>query len=87
MRLKEGMILHTVAGEHMMVPTGDAAKDFNGLVRGNDTARFILEMLLTDTTEEAIVEAMAREYNAPREILARDVHRILDQLEREGLLE
>ena len=45
MRLKEGFILHEVGEEHMAVATGEAAKAFNGIIRNNETAAYIFELL------------------------------------------
>ena len=82
MKLKPGFITHNVGKEQMMVAAGPAAKQFHGLVRSNETAAFIVNCLKKETTEEAIVEAMCREYDAPRERIAADVAEILGTLRR-----
>ena len=87
MKLKEGFVLHTAGGENMMVATGKASKAFNGLVRNNDTAQFILQQLLEDTTEDAIVEKMCKEYDAPAEVIREGVQKLVSQLNEAGFLE
>ena len=87
MKLKKGYVLHTTGSEHMMIATGKAAKDFNGLVRSNGTANFILEQLQKNTTEESIVSAMMEHYGIDRETAARDAHKVLAQLKSEGFLD
>lgn len=87
MKLKEGFILHNVGNEHMMVATGDAGKIFNGLVRNNATANFILEQLMNETTEEQIVDAMMAKYDASREQIASDVKSVLQQVKEAGFLD
>ena len=87
MKLKQGFVLHTTGGEHMMVATGKATREFNGLVRGNDAANAILEQLQKETTEEKIVEALMKQFEGDRDAIARDVHRIVDQLRTEGFLD
>lgn len=87
MKLKEGLILHDTGGEHMVVATGEAGNNFNGLIRNNDTAHFIYRQLLGETTEEKIVDAMLEKYDAPREVIAADVHRIITQIREAGLLD
>lgn len=87
MKLKQGFILHDTGGEHMVVATGEAGKNFNGLIRNNETANFIYRQLLSDTTEEKIVDAMLEKYDAPKEVIAADVHRIILQIREAGLLE
>lgn len=87
MKLKDGFLMHNVAGEHMIVATGAAGKIFNGLIRNNSTASFIYEQLLKDTTEEEIVAAMRKEYDAPENVIREDVNRIIRQIREAGFLE
>ena len=86
MKLKTGFITHNVGKEQMMVAAGPAAKQFHGLVRSNETAAFIVNCLKKETTEEAIVDAMLEQYDAPRETVAQDVHRVVEQLRQIGAL-
>jgi hypothetical protein len=87
MKLKTGFITHTVGKEQMLVAAGPAAKLFHGLVRSNETAAFIVNCLKKETNEEEIVEAMLREYEAPRETVQADVHRIVEKLREIGAVE
>ncbi len=56
-------------------------------MRSNKTAAFIVDCLKTETTEEAIVDAMSRKYKAPREEMAADVKKILGTLRRINALD
>jgi hypothetical protein len=85
MKLNSGFISHTDGDEKLLVSTG-AAK-FSGLVRSNGTAGFILSCLEQDTTEEEIVTRMLQTYDAPRELIERDVKKILSQLREIGALD
>ena len=87
MKLKTGFITHTIGKEQMMVATGPAGKVFHGLVRSNETAAFIVDCLKKETTEEEIVAAMLEEYDAPKEVISKDVHRIVEKLREIGALE
>ena len=84
MKLKEDFILHETNGQQVMVSTG--ASSFSGLVRTNKTAAFILECLKEETTEDGIVKAMLEKYDAPEELIRRDVARILDKLRSIGAI-
>ena len=86
MKLKPGFVTHNVGKEQMMVAAGLAARSFHGLVRSNETAAFIINCLKKETSEEAIVEAMLAEYEAPRETVEQDVHRIVEKLREIGAL-
>lgn len=72
-------------GEQIMVSVGDTK--FAGLVRSNKTAAFIVDCLKSETTKDAIVEAMAEKYDAPNDILAKDVEGILAKLRSIGALD
>lgn len=65
-------------GEQIMVGTGEAS--FAGMVRSNKTAAFIVDCLKTETTKAQIVDAMMERYDAPHDVIERDVERILQQL-------
>lgn len=86
MRLKEGFILHRIGEEHMAVATGEAGEQFNGIVRNNETAAYIFELLQQETTEEAVVEAMSQRYDAPKEKIAQDVRNMIGQIREAGFL-
>ena len=78
MKLKEEFITQDIDNVQFLVPVG--AEEFSGIVRSNKTAAFIVDMLRSDTTMDAIVEAMCAKYDAPREMIAGDVAEILDTL-------
>ena len=58
MRIKSEFILREVAGESILIPTGEAAKRLSGLIALNESARFLYEKLKTERTEEELVRAM-----------------------------
>lgn len=86
MRVKEGFILHKIGDEYMVVATGEAAQNFNGIVRGNETAAYIFELLQQETTEDAVVEAMCQKYEAERSVIEKDVTKMIQQMREAGFL-
>ena len=84
MRLKNTFITHDSEGEQVLI---DVTSSFAGLVRSNKTAAFIVDCLNTDTTKEQIVDAMYEKYDAPKEVLKKDVDAIIDKLRGIGALE
>lgn len=84
MKLSEAFITHESAGEHITVTTG--SDTFNGLVRSNKTAGFIVECLKEDVTKDDIIEKMLEKYDAPREVVAKDVETVLDTLRKIGAI-
>ena len=84
MKLKEDFVTQVVDNTQFLVPVG--AEAFQGIVRSNKTAAFIVDCLKEETTEEKIVDAMCAKYDAARDIIAADVKEILDTLRRIGAL-
>ena len=85
MKLKKEFIIHNAGAESLLVPTGSAG--FTGLVKGNKTLGAILELLRQDTAETEIVAAMKARFDAPEEIIARDVRKALSELRKIGALD
>ena len=84
MKLKDTYITHDSDGEQILL---DTSSSFAGLIRNNKTAAFIVECLKEDITEENIVEAMFEKYDAPKEVLAKDVLDVIDKLRKVGALD
>ena len=85
MKLSKDFILHTTDGETILVPVGNAK--FSGVVRGNKTLGAVLELLRDETTEEKIVAAMKARFDAPEEIISRDVKKALEGLRKIGAID
>ncbi len=85
MKLKSSFITHEVANEHITVATGNA--EFSGLVRSNSTAAFIIESLKTETTAEAIADALCEKYDAKRDVVLNDVLGVIEKLKSIGAID
>lgn len=84
MKLKDTYITHESDGEQILL---DTSSSFAGLIRNNKTAAFIVECLKDDTTQEKIVEAMFEKYDAPKDVLAKDVSDVIEKLRKVGALD
>ena len=84
MKLKSDFITHTTDGEQLMICAGGS---FNGMVRSNSTAADIIDLLKTETTPEAIVDAMLEKYEVEREVVARDVDKVIEALRGIGAID
>ncbi len=80
MKIKEGFILRTVAGETVALPTGGmVAMDM--MITLNDTGRFLWEHLQKETDEAALIEALLGEYEVGRDEAAAAVSAFVKKLE------
>ena len=84
MKHKDTYITHDSDGEQILL---DTSSSFAGLIRSNKTAAFIVECLKEETTKEKIVEAMFEKYDAPKDVLAKDVSDVIEKLRKVGALE
>ena len=85
MKLKSDFIVQDIDDTQFLVPLG--YETFNGIVRSNKTAAFIVNCLKNDTTKDQIVDAMCLQYDAPRETIDADVEEILATLRGIGAIE
>ena len=84
MKLKDNFIVHDTGGQTVMVSTG--SDGFNGLIRANKTAAFILECLKEETTEEAVATKISEKYGVSRDIASSDVKKIVGRLREIGAI-
>ena len=87
MKLKQGIIISEVNGEFVAVPSGDASKNFNGMIRMNRTAAFIAKMLQIGAGEQEIISALLSEYDVDEEIAREDFVAVLSQFDKLKLLD
>ena len=85
MKLKQGFILRTVAGETIVLPSGDEL-DLNMMITLNETGKFLWQHLQQGTTEEALVQALLAEYDVTAEVAAEHVHKFVEKLHANAFL-
>ena len=82
MKLKDEFITHYGVDGTVLLATGDEAKNFHGIVKLNETAAKIVEMLKKETTVDEIVSSLSKEYSdTDSETIKKDVENIISQLE------
>lgn len=84
MKIKEGYILKKVAGENIVIATGEARLSFNGIITFNEVGAEVFDRLDGTRTLEQIVDEIAAIYNAPREIIEADIKKLIDKNEKTG---
>lgn len=84
MKLNSSFITYDNGDDHILM---DSSSKFAGIAHANATTAFIFECLKEDTTKDQIVDKMAEKYDAPREVLERDVEKILEKLRSIGGLD
>ena len=88
MKVKNGFVVRTVAGQSMVVPLGTASKNFEGFIKLNETARLIWDMLVVGAERDEIVDRMAEVYDEiERAVLAADCDKFIRSLQEHDILE
>lgn len=87
MKLKSGIVQSKVGSDFVAVATGDAGKNFNGIIRNNATAAFLVERMLKETSVEQLVSALLENYEVDEATARADVEKTIDTFRKAGLLE
>lgn len=82
MKIKDGFMLRKVGGQYVVVALGEASRSFNGIIRLNDTGRFLWERLSSDITVEQLCEALLAEYDVTEEQARADVSEFVQTLRK-----
>ena len=80
MRVKDGFILRKVGRQFVVAATGEASKNFNGMLRLNEEAAFAFELLQKGTTREELVSALVEKYTGVEAEVRADVAAFLEKL-------
>ena len=84
MKLNNNFISHEDGNETFVIPSGKA--NFSGVIRGNKTFGSVIELLQKNTTEAEIIEAMCKKYDAPEDVIRRDVKKVIENLREIGAI-
>lgn len=85
MKLNENFLTQEIDDTQVMVATGDTA--FNGIIRSNQTAAEIVDLMKEETTRDAVVDKMCAKYDASRDEIAADVDMVIATLRKVGALD
>lgn len=86
MRVTKTMIMREIAGEHILIPVGEAATELFGLISLNESGALLWEKLQQECTEKDLIEAVLAEYEVDEETAGAGVRRFLKKLREENLL-
>jgi hypothetical protein len=86
MKRNPDFLMREVAGSLVLVPVGEAARKFPGMVTMNATSAFLWEQLAGEQTQESLVQALQAEYDVDEALAAVDVKRFLDKLTEIGAI-
>lgn len=87
MKIKSDFMLKEVAGYYVVVPVGNGAMDFNGVINLNESGATLWKALENDITEEGLVDALMAEYDVDAERAKCDVAAFVKRMKDAKLIE
>ena len=89
MKQKEGFVLRTVCGEHVIVGEGLGTIDFGKLISLNETAAWIWKKAgeMGDFTIDRLAEALCEEYEVDAQQAHDDVTKMVQQWQELRIIE
>jgi hypothetical protein len=86
MRIKDGFLLRKTSGKFIVLPLGGEL-DLGSLITLNETGAFLWRLMETETTKEALVEALLAEYDVEKARAEADLEALLAKMSDAGILE
>ena len=87
MKIKEGFIKRQVGERVVVVPIGEAAKNFHGMINLNETGGELWDLLKENTDEDKWLESMLEIYEIEPEQAQKSMKTFLRKLREAGVLE
>ena len=87
MKIKSGFVLREAAGSFIIVPTGNARLDFNGMITFNATGALIWRALEEGLDKASTVKRIVDLYAVDEATAENDVEEFYKRLQGAGLLE
>ena len=86
LKLDKEYILRQIGDDYVIVPVGEAALSFNGMITVNETGTFLWEQLVKGTSEEELLRTMVENYEVTQEEAQKDIDEFLDVLHTNNIL-
>ena len=86
MKIQKGFMLRKLGTDYAAVAMGNARKNFNGLIRMNETGKFLWDCLQTECTEEELLQNLLTEYDVSQEEAQKDIAEFTSGLRKAGIL-
>lgn len=87
MKLKGEFVQREIAGEVILVPVGQTALEFNGIITLNQTGVEIWKGIREEKNREQILEQLLEQFEVSRETAQADMETFLQYLNENGLIE
>lgn len=87
MKIRDGFILRSVSGEHVVVAVGSASIVLNGIIKLNDSGALLWNAIKEGSDEKELAGLLVRTYGIPEDKAGKDAGSFLETLRGIGCLE
>jgi hypothetical protein len=87
MKIKKGFILKSVSDKFIVVPVGEEAVNFNGLMTLNKSGKLLFEALQQESTIESLTELVMEKYEIDQMTAKLDVESFVKKLKDKHIIE
>ena len=87
MKIKGRFVVRDIAGDTVIVPVGETALQYNGMITTNKTGAVLWQELENGTNTDSLVQLLMEKFEVDLETASADVKAFLEQMEKAGLLE
>ena len=86
MKVDKEFVLREIAGDNILVPVGETALDFNGLITLNEVGAFLWNKLQNDITIDGLVQEVLNEYEVDEDTARKDILEFVDYLKKADII-
>ena len=86
LKIDKEYVLRQIGDDYIIVPVGQAALSFNGMITVNETGAFLWEQLVKGTSKEGLLQTLLETYEVIQEEAERDIDEFLDVLYKNSIL-
>lgn len=87
MKIRKGFVLREVAGRQVVIATGDAAKNFNGIIKLNESAVMLWKLIEKGADEETLAQKIIETYEVDEATAYNDVSMFVTKLKGAGIVD
>jgi sensor domain CHASE-containing protein len=86
LKIDKEYVLRQIGDDYIIVPVGQAALSFNGMITVNETGAFLWEQLVEGTNKEEMLRTLMESYEVAQEEASRDIDEFLEVLHTNNIL-
>lgn len=87
MKLKYDFAVREIVGEYVMIPLGEGALAFSGMISTSETGATLVDALKTHVTRQELLDRLLEDYDIDPATAEADLDEFLENLRKMDLIE